>query len=545
MLKEQMKKFLGDDYKETDEDPGTTETTRLQRNYSEKRTLITSKSTPLKKPDELKLDVLPIVTEEQAKSVEMEDIKVRPVVPKEDVEVKEEGRKELIEGKRLASPREEIKEKIHLPPLSEKHSLFSDKINRVRIVERDLQTSLVEFWKFCWTGRSQLLDSFALKAEHSEVTYDEWVEPDSSPGCWQRNTSWIVQLRGFGVGPSKAQVVQTQRSRLVNPSHLIIDISSVTKGIPFGDDFTWEERWSIQEISENNIKIIMDGITHWINHPWGASMLKGTIDKKCIEVGKQKFDLLLDLAEQFFDEQKNTTIGPEAPEPEPEVERIIDITAKNLLTELEPEPKGKEILIESPAKVPIFNTPNSPPNNMEEEIVTFTGPRHESLLERISRRFGTNLSTINFYLICFLLVLLVCTIISFIFLSYKLSNVESHYRLMDSSHLLSEKAEEKLRFLEYFIYHLSRNITGNPDIYSENLSFWKSSHSLNEKLEQWKREIENMQELLGPFHDIVAPSDQYNLLFSFWIWFPLLIFILLLLSGKQQTLKTFIASRLR
>ena len=57
-------------------------------------------------------------------------------------------------------------------------------------------------------------------------------------------------------------------------SHLEIETSGRSIGVPFADNFAAEERWTITTTS-SGIKVNIEAGVHWSSVPWSASMLKG------------------------------------------------------------------------------------------------------------------------------------------------------------------------------------------------------------------------------------------------------------------------------
>lgn len=62
---------------------------------------------------------------------------------------------------------------------------------------------------------------------------------------------------------------------------MIIELSAVSQGIPFGDDFTVEERWIVAEESASDgspfISIVVSSGTKWEKVSFSASFLKGIV----------------------------------------------------------------------------------------------------------------------------------------------------------------------------------------------------------------------------------------------------------------------------
>ena len=62
---------------------------------------------------------------------------------------------------------------------------------------------------------------------------------------------------------------------------MIIELSAVSQGIPFGDSFTVEERWIVTETESSSdespeVGIVVSSGTKWEKVSFSASFLKGT-----------------------------------------------------------------------------------------------------------------------------------------------------------------------------------------------------------------------------------------------------------------------------
>jgi len=182
-----------------------------------------------------------------------------------------------------------------IPPLVAQHGHFRPDLPRSFIREHKLPCSPQRFFSRYW-GTKDCYLTFGDGMGFSKMVVGDWSLSEDS-GYLQRTCSWIIPVGTFAVG-GITPVNQVQKVRFQEKSVLIIELSTSTPDVPFGNAFTIEQQYEIHEVGNDNLHLKTSCGIYWMSNPWGSSMVSGTIESRSFEETTKSTCHLLALIEQ-------------------------------------------------------------------------------------------------------------------------------------------------------------------------------------------------------------------------------------------------------
>ncbi|EGC28687.1 hypothetical protein DICPUDRAFT_100061 [Dictyostelium purpureum] len=168
---------------------------------------------------------------------------------------------------------------------------MQDKCDHVVVSEFDeapwstekYQISLAEFYEIII--RSDFWGSVNTTHSYTEQSLSEWKQNTNC--CIHRNIDFRTAI-SFKIGPKSTRVAQTQRCKLKNKSELILQSSSVSKDVPYGDSFSVENLLVVQAIDNTSCLAKLSSKIKFTKSVWGLSSM---IQKSALQGNKEFFIL--------------------------------------------------------------------------------------------------------------------------------------------------------------------------------------------------------------------------------------------------------------
>lgn len=310
------------------------------------------------------------------------------------------------------------------------------------MLTRELACTVAEFFRLCWT--KSFYDQFAQRLKYYDTGVTEW-HATKKPGALEREVKWTVALTGLG--PKSVTVKQTQKARLKNAFHLEIETSGRSVGVPYCDNWTAEERWQVVATA-TGCRAIVEACVHWTSTPWGAGLLKGTIDEQSHKNTVTNGGVFFDLAAEIIAERRKK--GPKGKENRPSLAVstpavMVPGAAKKVAPPAKPAPTS-------------FSTPPAAP------VVESRPHRAHSRVPSVAEGAeGASPPLLRLALYAVFALLLVTLPLLF-HLTNRLNALETELQ----RHTIDEKIAERVAFLEYFLSKFYANVT--KDVRSSSLS---------------------------------------------------------------------------
>jgi len=170
--------------------------------------------------------------------------------------------------------------------------------------KRILGVTIEALYKKC-IYNDDFLTLYYDKLTYSHIKLNPWKSSDTGC-CKSREMSYVVEL-GYLIGPKTSTVDQTQRVHFLDKTSFIVEKSSQSKDVPFGEEFKVEEKWIIKS-NENSVDISLYGTTNWITSSWGSSMFKSKIDSKSIATVKDTFTIFVEMSTDYCEFHRDPII---------------------------------------------------------------------------------------------------------------------------------------------------------------------------------------------------------------------------------------------
>ncbi len=261
----------------------------------------------------------------------------------------------------------------------------------------------------------------------------------------------------------------------------MIETSSISKDVPFGDSFLVEERWTLTEGPNKKTKCAIDVYLRWKKNAWG---FKSQIEKKTAEYTKMNADKFVELAKKRVDEYKSGALKSTKPQIEPQAANLGAVVQTVANTTVE------QAEIEQPSPEPRARRPKKrepSPEASEEE------PEQATLKDKV---LGA-LTNIPFMVTFFLLAItLLFTVPSLVSLNRQVGALVAYTATLESNNQKLDEFGLQLKFLEHYNVYLTRILTNDSNIFKEQQKYWRANQDLTKKLQLMKEEIDKMQQEL-------------------------------------------------
>lgn len=304
---------------------------------------------------------------------------------------------------------------------------------------------------------------------------------------------WSVAL-SMAMGPKSATVEQTQKAKLKNSlcalswdqpssthpptSHLTIESSGRSIGVPFADNFTAEERWEVVA-TDTGIRIVITAGVHWHSSPWGAAFIKGTIEDTSMKSTIANAGLFLDMALELIAERRKR--GPTKVEPKQrKALGAISASTSSSTSTTTPVKKGPSKTVTHNAS-PAASSPEERPRGHSKVSLARSTPVPSALSP-------TTLKTVLYAV----LALLLFTLPMLLHLANRLNALEAEL----AKRSIDEKIVERVAFLEYYLQHLHRNTTGDGTTVEQHFDKWKANGELLQHLNKWRKDLDELSRFL-------------------------------------------------
>lgn len=261
---------------------------------------------------------------------------------------------------------------------------------------------------------------------------------------------------------------------------MLIETSSISKDVPFGDSFLVEERWTLTEGPNKKTKCAIDVYLRWKKNAWG---FKSQIEKKTAEYTKMNADKFVELAKKRVDEFRSGALKSMKPQIEPQAANlgaVVQTVANTAVEQAEihdqPSPDTRRRKKREPS-----------PEASEEE------PEPETLKDKV---LGA-LTNIPFMVTFFLLAItLLFTVPSLVSLNRQVGAIVAYTATLESNNQKLDEFGLQLKFLEHYNVYLTRILTNDSNIFKEQQKYWRANQDLTKKLQLMKEEIDKMQQEL-------------------------------------------------
>jgi hypothetical protein len=265
-------------------------------------------------------------------------------------------------------------------------------------------------------------------------------------------------------------------------SLLLIETSSISKDVPFGDSFLVEERWTLTEGPNKKTKCAIDVYLRWKKNAWG---FKSQIEKKTAEYTKMNADKFVELAKKRVEEYKSGALKSMKPQIEPQAANLGAVVQTVANTAVE---QAEVHDLPSPDTRVRRKKPREPsPEASEEE------PQQATLTDKV---LGA-LTNIPFMVTFFLLAItLLFTVPSLVSLNRQVGALVAYTATLESNNQKLDEFGLQLKFLEHYNVYLTRILTNDSNIFKEQQKYWRANQDLTKKLQLMKEEIDKMQQEL-------------------------------------------------
>eukprot|EP01113_Clastostelium_recurvatum_P038176 TRINITY_DN5673_c0_g1_i5.p1 TRINITY_DN5673_c0_g1~~TRINITY_DN5673_c0_g1_i5.p1 ORF type:complete len:843 (-),score=183.14 TRINITY_DN5673_c0_g1_i5:19-2547(-) len=140
------------------------------------------------------------------------------------------------------------------------------------------------------------------QSQYTEQTLTPWIPSGHKPCCWTRSMSFRTPI-SFKIGPKSTRVQQTQRC-VMHGDELIIETSSVSKDVPYGDCFTLDNMLLIAPTGHKQCEVRISSKVKFSKSVWGMG---GVIEKNAIGGNKDFWTLFVSSALTRADELAAST----------------------------------------------------------------------------------------------------------------------------------------------------------------------------------------------------------------------------------------------
>eukprot|EP00029_Vermamoeba_vermiformis_P006969 TRINITY_DN287_c0_g1_i1.p1 TRINITY_DN287_c0_g1~~TRINITY_DN287_c0_g1_i1.p1 ORF type:complete len:837 (+),score=183.56 TRINITY_DN287_c0_g1_i1:76-2586(+) len=362
------------------------------------------------------------------------------------------------------------------PPTQSDCKHFHDE-KPTKLLEAEFDVSVVEFYNIFWSD-AEFFSYLGRMQEFTEMFVGNWQLTEEGC-CISRKVGYRAPVKA-PIGPKSTRVEQQQRARFKTPTLLLIETSSVSKDVPFGDSFLVEERWTLTEGPNKKTKCAIDVYLRWKKNAWG---FKSQIEKKTAEYTKMNADKFVELAKKRVDEFKSGALKSMKPQIEPQaanLSAVVQTVANTAVEQAEiPEP--------SPSTHGRRKHREPSPEASEEEAAPAT------LKDQV---LGA-LTNIPFMVTFFLLAItLLFTVPSLVSLNRQVGALVAYTATLESNNQKLDEFGLQLKFLEHYNVYLTRILTNDSNIFKEQQKYWRANQDLTKKLQLMKEEIDKMQQEL-------------------------------------------------
>jgi hypothetical protein len=364
------------------------------------------------------------------------------------------------------------------PPTQSECKHFHDEKPQ-KICEAEFDVSVVEFYNIFWSD-AEFFSYLGRMQEFTELFVGNWQLSEENC-CISRKVGYRAPVKA-PIGPKSTRVEQQQRARFKTPSLLLIETSSISKDVPFGDSFLVEERWTLTEGPNKKTKCAIDVYLRWKKNAWG---FKSQIEKKTAEYTKMNADKFVELAKKRVEEYKSGALKSMKPQIEPQAANLGAVVQTVANTAVE---QAEVHDLPSPDTRVRRKKPREPsPEASEEE------PQQATLTDKI---LGA-LTNIPFMVTFFLLAItLLFTVPSLVSLNRQVGALVAYTATLESNNQKLDEFGLQLKFLEHYNVYLTRILTNDSNIFKEQQKYWRANQDLTKKLQLMKEEIDKMQQEL-------------------------------------------------
>jgi len=378
---------------------------------------------------------------------------------------------------------------------------------------KKVSMSIIRYFNIVW-GDSKFNDHYSEEDGHGIPSVSSWsLSPEKC--CIYRVVKYVMPLN-YPVGPKSSRIETTQRIHFTNEKNLIIEVSTASLDVPFGDDFCVEESWSIQEIDEGTTSIKFCGGVSWKKVTWSAKLLKSTIDSSatsaCAEHVVKYIKGISKWNEEYTPKLKISNIQETIINNENETNNKMpsnpqearETNKDNIQSDPNIQIKDQLLSTVETNKENIQSDPSIQKNNQsnkKEKTVEVAQPdkikKPSTTKEKIVEIWNTILSaalaiqSINakqsFLMI--VLAILIILVVRISFLSNQVYYLESKIMLSGISE--GNKIKESLYTLEKYLF-LITNFSNLPP-YEEQYSYWKSNKEIYTLLEHQRDYINQLK----------------------------------------------------
>eukprot|EP00027_Filamoeba_sp_ATCC50430_P019077 CAMPEP_0168569654 /NCGR_PEP_ID=MMETSP0413-20121227/16289_1 /TAXON_ID=136452 /ORGANISM="Filamoeba nolandi, Strain NC-AS-23-1" /LENGTH=760 /DNA_ID=CAMNT_0008602197 /DNA_START=65 /DNA_END=2347 /DNA_ORIENTATION=- len=319
--------------------------------------------------------------------------------------------------------------------------------------------SVAQFFHTLLADKSEFWISVNLVHDYTENVCSPWAL-DEAKCCYVRNISFVSPVNAV-IGPKQTRVQATQRIRFDSPDHLVLDHSSVSKDVPYGDTFYIVTRYEVTKKGNGCLFQVATAVK-FTKTVWG---MKGMIERISIDSSRNFNQKFATMAKEKFPAPAAAVIE----KPKPTKQRVAKPTKTK---------KRKQVVAQPEAPKPVT----------QQSLVS-------AITELTSSPLVSDIVRAIYLLLLFVLFVLVFSLYSTI------AHLNDQIALSTTA---ASKAENKILFLQHFVETVVRNITGVDGALKEQWVLWQSHKELLNKLDGYKiqmdllkSEIEKTQHMLG------------------------------------------------
>eukprot|EP01114_Cavostelium_apophysatum_P019738 TRINITY_DN6441_c0_g2_i1.p1 TRINITY_DN6441_c0_g2~~TRINITY_DN6441_c0_g2_i1.p1 ORF type:complete len:737 (-),score=162.18 TRINITY_DN6441_c0_g2_i1:85-2295(-) len=396
-----------------------------------------------------------------------------------------------------------------IPPHSNSCTHFVDPLKDDHPIVEILHVSTYDLFQQLMSDKSDFwITSINKTFGYFDSTMTPWlVEPTKC--CIYRQVNFVSPVTAK-IGPRQTKIQQTQRCRFIGDSmdHLVFESFSLSRDVPYGDNFAVVNRFDIVSDPKNPNACIATAVTFvkFFKSVWGMQTI---IEKTATSSGKDFCNKYLaaakeriglnkvksDIARSLREEQE-VEVGEESAPTEPEISPAIPI------------------VVVAPPIVPAVP-------------VSFL----DDVFDRVQRRDPV-----------FIMLILLTLVVGLIVLPFLFSvsgRLNSFERQQIAQRQVTTEMENRLLFLHNFVEVLSANVTGVEGDLKKQWNYWQMNTEVIKQFDHWKSQLQVLNEEIdkskrfleyasGKINFSSSPSLEEESGGS-WLW----LFTLLILGGAS------------
>ena len=404
----------------------------------------------------------------------------------------------------------------YLTPVVSSTCSHSEEYEEVISITDSIDGEVNDIFSLLFSDKSNFITKVHDLVSYSENSVSKWTS--TSGCCIQRELTFISPITAR-LGPKSTKVTQVQNCRLLSKEHLILDIKSYSKDVPYGDAFIVLVRLHfIKDTNKPSCIIKVAFNVKWLKSIWGP---KGLIEKSCIDGMKDFYAKWLPLAKSTM----STSLSPSDAVKSPKKHKSSRKSSSSSKSKEKKRSKDKHL--KSSEEIP-----------KEQEIVLQKSISKDLLKESNSSTSNNNSSEFISNTMMQKLVILQSVIIVIILLPLVISNNSRLYYSEQQGILYQQhirNLETKVTLLRNYIELSNSNDPNDVPILKDYLNSWKSNPSfllqdtiskLHSQLEQVQSELDhsvkfvnNLRGLEWENSDLSSLSNQsyFSILYP---WIP-------------------------